>query len=133
MQYHPIQSSMFSNFVFNDFEDFYMILNDFVCQCVQILFQVVQSFSKGFPWSCFHDFHGCRKDRRSVMWGAADPASILQTLRASQGPLFGLYRAPGNPGSRWAGKRSARNLNIGMFRSIIVAFSSHHDKAWRQM
>ena len=51
-------------------------------------------------------------------------------LRPVFGSLFGLYRAPGNPGSRWAGKKSSRKLIIGTFGLILVDIACRHGKPW---
>ena len=44
-----------------------------------------------------------------------------------------MGKARGNPGSRWASKKSSRKFNIGTFDPIVVVVSSRHDKPWRQM
>ena len=46
--------------------------------------------------------------------------------------LFGLFRAPGMPGSRWAVKKSIRKLNIGASGPMIVDPSSWHVRIKRK-
>ena len=59
-------------------------------------------------------------------------AEILRVLEMKPdtyipiGDLFGLYRAPGNRGSRWTNKKSTRKPNIGTFGQIIIIIYMFH-------